>query len=179
MARLSLARFGTSRPAFALRTAPAVLIVATASVTVALRPDFAVTRLAGAIGIVAVVGIFQPREPVPTLSLVMLIIDYAVATRSLSASARIVSSLFELAALYAIHCCFAVAVGVRFAARIDRSVPRVMARRLLQTLSVAVPIAAGSAAIGGHSPRLLWLGLLGVLAGLGLAALPFIALRRH
>jgi hypothetical protein len=179
MPRLSLARFGTSRPALALRLAPFVAVAATAGVTTALRPDFAVIRLGGAIGVLALIGIALPREPLPTISILLLVIDYATATRTSASSSRLATCLVELVALYLVHVCYSVAVGIRFATIIDRSVPRVLLRRLGQTLTIALPVGALAAAVGTHAPRLLWLGVLGVLAALGLAALPFFAFKKR
>jgi hypothetical protein len=153
-------------------------MVLTAAVIAATHPDFATTRLGGAIVLIGLVALVQPREPLPTISILFLITDYAAATRSLPSSARFATALLTLIALYAIHTCFATAVGLRYSTIVDPSVPRIMLRRLLQTLTIAVPVAAAAAAIGVHAPRLLWLGVLGVAAALGLAVLPFLALRR-
>jgi len=168
-----------SGPALVLRCGAPLVALLAASVTAAGYSNLATTRLAGAVGIMALIGLLQPKEPVPTVTLGLLVAQYAVATRALSASSRVGTCVLEVVALYLVHSLYGVAAGVPVRAAVDRAVGGRLLRRIAAALAIAVPLAAATAAIGRHAPSVEWLGLLGILAAIGLGALPVVLLRRR
>lgn len=170
--RTAIRRYRPSTDVLVLRSlAPAATCVAAAALT-ASRPLAGVAVLAAGAILAAVAAAVAPRWPWATITLGLLAAAYAVATQASGMAVRIPASVAMAAALWTLHLLHSLTAEIPRQASISPAAIRYWKSRLLTVLSVALPVTALTGLAGAGSPSWLWLKTLGLIAALGIAALP-------
>jgi hypothetical protein len=169
--------FALSRPATAIRGTGFVLTALTGLALVGFDPGVPVRALTIAAVVAAAFATLAPTWGWPTFTLMLLSAAYATATNDSSSLTRLEGAVVLAAVLGTLHLLFALAAAVPFRANAETALFVRFRDRLVVVLGVSLPIVAIAAELGAHAPGGSWLSVLGVVAGLGIAALP-LALRR-
>jgi hypothetical protein len=169
--------FALSRPAVAIRGAAFVIAALTGLALVGFDPGVPVQALTIAAVVAAAFAVLAPTWGWPTLTLVLLSAGYVTATNDSGSLTRLEGAVVLAAVLGTLHLLFALAAAVPFRANAEIALYVRFRDRLVLVLGFSLPIVAIAAGLGSQAPDRTWLSVLGVVAGLGIAALP-LALRR-
>lgn len=172
MRRLRLPMLGLAPSSLAIRvgTVGGVTIVA---VVVAMAEDRAgVILLCAAATCAGAVAALAPRGPWATMCLGLLAIAYAVSSPGGGTFGGIAGAVSLAAALWVIHCGYALAAIVPARARVDISLVFRWIRRIGIVLAISLPVAAAAAWLGRQAPAWMWLRILGVALLLLVATAP-------
>ena len=172
MSRRRLPMLGIAPSALAIRlgTVAVVAVVAAAVATAEDRAD--VILLCAAAACAGVVAALAPRGPWATICLGLLASAYAVSSPGGDTFGKIVGTLGLAAALWVIHCGYALAAIVPARARVDISLVFRWIRRIGIVLAISLPVAAAAAWLGRQAPAWMWLRILGVALLLLVATAP-------
>jgi hypothetical protein len=172
MRRLRLPILGLAPSALAIRLGT-VAVVAVVAVAVATAEDRAgVILLCAAAACAGVVAALAPRGPWATICLGLLASAYAVSSPGGDTFGKIVGAVGLAAALWVIHCGYALAAVVPARARADISLVFRWIRRISLVLAISLPIAIAAAWLGRQAPVWLWLRPVGVAVLLVVATAP-------
>lgn len=172
MSRPRLSMLGLAPSALAIRVGT-VAVVSVVAVAVATADDRAgVILLCAAAVFAGVVAALAPRGPWATMCLGLLASAYAVSSPGGDTFGQIMGTVSLAAALWVIHCGYALAAVVPVRARADISLAFRWIRRICLVLAITLPIAIGAAWLGRQAPVWLWLRPLGVAVLLLVATAP-------
>ncbi len=163
---------GLAPSALAIRVGT-VAVVTVVAVAVAMTEDRAgVDLLCAAAACAGIVAALAPRGPWATMCLGLLASAYAVSSPGVGTFGEIGGAVSLAAALWVIHCGYALAAVVPASARANIALVVRWIRRICLVLAISLPVATAAAWLGRQAPAWMWLRVLGVAVLLLVAMAP-------
>jgi len=160
----------------AWRAGGAILIGATAAVILGLRPGATGVLLGAGALVASALGVRYRREPLITISIVLVGLQYCYASRADGTAERIACSVVLAAVLYVVHSLAALAPVLERDAPVDPAVLRRFVERTATVGGAGVCVAAMTALVASGGPTWKWFGVLGPLLAVALVAVGLVPL---
>jgi len=161
------------------RAAGILLIAAIALSLGLIRPAHAEVSIGIAAVLFALLRLTGPNGPIASGVILLLVVDYVLATGSLAHPSRVVLSVAVALGLFLYHSMVALEAVIPPRVLVDRGVLWRFGARTALYSGLGVASTALTTLVSTGGPNWKWLSLAGVLAALTLAASPFVSFRQR